>query len=71
MKNIREKSIYFLEGTIYEDWEFMAHYLALSSKVKWIDLALYNYRWNWKGSTSHIVNEKCLDVFIAVERAKK
>lgn len=69
---IDNNCIKFPEGMIYEDWVFMMQ-LCLSGnyKVFKMNSPLYWYRRGVANSTTTIVNEKCLDIFKAYEKAEE
>lgn len=62
-KVLEKYKISFREGHIYEDWEFLGHFMSKASKVAWVNVMLYNYRWNQATSISTDVSKTCLDIF--------
>lgn len=71
-RNIIDKhEIFFAPGRLYEDWEFMSHYLAYADKMQWLNMPLYHYRWNQRKSNSSVVTRSCLDIFKAISEAKQ
>ena len=70
-KIIDKHQIVFKPGRLYEDWEFISHYLAYADKMLWLDMPLYHYRWNQRKSNSSVVTRSCLDIFKAISEAKQ
>lgn len=64
---IRQYNITFREEHIYEDWEFLGHFLSRASKAAWLNKPLYNYRWDQAISISTDISPKCLDMFDTIE----
>lgn len=67
---IVENGLVFLEGRLYEDWEFMSHFLSFCDTVYWVNESLYNYRWDQAVSNSTNITERCLDIFNTFESTK-
>lgn len=66
---IKEQSILFPEGRIYEDWIFMANFIMQSKNIYWHDVSLYKYRRNRYGSLTSYTTPKCLDMIKAYKEA--
>lgn len=64
---IHTNKLLFREGVLYEDWDFVAHFTSIATKVCWLDINLYNYRRKEYGTLTSIATMKCLDIFITLE----
>lgn len=63
LKILRENNLLFREKYIYEDWDFVAHFLSVADKVYWLNVNLYHYRWMKNNTISGRVTFECLQVF--------
>ncbi len=68
---IRENKLSFREGHIYEDWEFVAHFLSKANNIYWLNARLYNYRWMQDSSICGNITLSCLDVFTTMSLVEK
>ena len=68
---IRTENLLFREGHIYEDWDFVACFTALATKVCWLNVNLYNYRRKQSGTITGVATAQCLDIFITLELVKQ
>lgn len=64
---IQTNNLSFREGYIYEDWDFVAHFTALATKVCWLNVNLYNYRRKQAETITSVATAKCLDIFITLK----
>lgn len=63
---LRKNNIRFMEGKLYEDWEFMSQIFAVAKKAVLLSDGLYYYRRDFgRTQITSDVSEKCLDIFDA------
>lgn len=62
-KIIEENNLRFRHDKIYEDWDFVQHFISLCTSIYWYKEPLYFYRWGIPNTISSIVDKRCLNMF--------